>query len=139
MNNRSLVSLLACMVLAMLLMASSGLHAQSVIKECACDYVTIRVDRAVACKVTLVFIYPDQKFNPAIVVEPGSEVRVRCLAGTEVTVVDCMNHKNPLGADGCLRGFPAATGCCIDACLITDKSGCLLLDINPSAMKCRCI
>ncbi len=130
-------SLLAGVVLAIAILASGTLSAQSVIEECNCKAVTVRVAPDVRCKVNLVFIYPERP-SPLVTVAPGTEVRVPCEVGTLVTLVDCLNHKNPLGRDGCLRNFPADVNCCIDACLVKDKAGCYVIEITASARRCLC-
>jgi hypothetical protein len=139
MNNRSLTSLLAGMVLAFILLASGQLQAQSTIEKCNCKYVTIAVDANVACKVNFVFIYPSQQFNDIITVAPGTKIQVPCEEGTEVTIVDCLNRKNYLGADGCVHNFPADAGCCVDACLTMGRDGCYTLEVKPSFLRCRCL
>ncbi len=93
---------------------------------------------AFAQSTTVVFLYPSHPINYGTTVAPGEEVQLECEKGTVVTVVDCQNHKNLLGPDGCLYNFPADVGCCVDACLTKDADGCLLLDINPSEKKCVC-
>lgn len=133
---RRCVALFAFLVIA--LFGSANAFAQSTIDECNCKYVTVRVSEKVGCKVTVVFLYPSHPINYGTTVAPGQEVQLECEKGTVVTVVDCQNHKNLLGPDGCLHNFPADVGCCVDACLTKDDNGCLLLDINPSEKKCLC-
>jgi hypothetical protein len=119
---------------------SGNIYAQGggYIKQCECKYITISVSKDVACKVNFVVIYPTLP-SDLITVAPGQTIEVPCEDGAEITVVDCNFRKNPLGDDGCLRNFPAAAGCCIDACLTKDKNGCPLLEVTPSFLRCRCV
>ena len=140
MSYRSICLRIAGIALMLGVLLSGDIYAQGggFIKKCECKYITISVAKNVACKVNFVVIYPTLP-SDLITVAPGEEIQVPCEDGAEITVVDCLFRKNPLGPDGCLRSFPAQERCCIDACLTKDEEGCPKLEVTPSFLRCRCL
>ena len=139
MNYRSFYSLVAGMVLALAVLAPGQAQAQSTIDECPCGHVTLSVDANVQCRVDFVFFYPGQPTSTSFTVVPGTQIQVPCQEETEVTVLDCMDHKNYLGVDGCLHNFAAEAGCCVEICMTKDAEGCYQIVATPSSQRCDCL
>jgi hypothetical protein len=109
--------------------------------NCVCDWITVNVELAVRCRVTICVLDPAGN-RRCVTIPPGTRQRIPCIPGAVVGFIDCTNTFVPFqpGHGGCHIGIGAGPNCCvIDACLAYDAAGCPMINIRPSIVdSCPC-
>lgn len=100
--------------------------------KCACDYVTLRVDKELQCKFEI--CYQKSPDGPTIcyTIEPGQVERIPCFPGQGISLVRCDGAHIDLSLDPVARcrDIKFAPDCCARVCVSLDEKGCAVIDVN---------
>lgn len=96
---------------------------------CMCDFLTVRTDDDIPCKIEICLRSPEGFFCD--VVSPGTITHYLCFEQIEFYIKSV--HGDLIFVDeGCVRRVPVGADCFVDACLVRDINGCLVAMIGES-------
>lgn len=126
------MSLLASL---MMFVVSGVMNAQEVL-PCYCEVGTITVGK-VDCKFQVCI--EDAEGVTCFTVAGGSQEQFKCHGKAIIYLVDCNGKKIPINnpKTNCIECI-CVGGCCVDACVVLDKKGCIHVVIEPSLCKKKC-